>query len=209
MGRIDFVRATPRLIAAAVLAAMGLLSAGDVWAQGGAALKAYSPQPTPDALKPGLTVRYYTVKIRYMDELVRFVKSRPGTPGPVIAALDFADKGPGANVMGTKQPELVGAVIDGLIRFDQPGRYELAMVVNDGVHLHIGDRLVIEKDWDGMPSLMGDSVWVAIEQPGWYQLHVKYFQRKGTAALELYWKKPGQAGEVELVPAEAFAHIPE
>ncbi len=37
-----------------------------------------------------------------------------------------------------------------------------------------------------------------------------YFQRKGTATLELYWKPPGQEdADFVLVPAEAFAHIPE
>lgn len=209
MGRVISSGALMRsLMAAAVLSASALMG-GVAWAQAGAAVKVFSPQPADNAIKPGLTVRYYSLKIRYIDEMLRFIKVRPGTPGPVISAINFPDKGPGANVMGTDQAELVGAVIDGLIKFDQPGVYQVAMVVNDGVQLKVGDNVILEKDWTGAPSEMTDEVSVTVAQAGWHQLHVMYFQRKGTAALEMYWKKPGQAGGLELVPAEAFAHISE
>lgn len=49
---------------------------------------------------------------------------------------------------------------------------------------------------------------VTVERPGWYALYVLYFERKGTATLELYWKQPGdEAGAMAFVPAEAFAHL--
>ena len=44
--------------------------------------------------------------------------------------------------------------------------------------------------------------------PGWYALHVLYFQRKGSYALELHWQRPDGA-KMETVPAEAFAYLPE
>ncbi len=190
----------------AALNAGGVAQAADRTVGG---LKAFSPQPVERALKPGLTVRYLSPKIRFLDELVRFVKSRPGTPGQNIAALDFADKGPGAYVMGTREVEMVAAIIDGLIKFDQPGSYQFVMVANDLVQLNIGGQTIIEKDWDGMPSQLGEPVTVAIDQAGWYQLHVKYHQRKGTAALELLWTGPGLAGAFTVVPPQAFAHIAE
>lgn len=173
------------------------------------ALIAVSPQPTEKSVTAGLQVRYLSPKIRYIDELVRYIRSRPGTPGPVIAALDFGDKGPGAHVMGTKESEMVGAVVEGMIKFDRPGHYELCMAVNDLAQLHIGGQLVIEKDWDGLPTQLGDPVGVTVVDAGWYPLRVLYYQRKGTAALELLWKTPGQAGDYELVPASAFAHLAE
>ncbi len=129
--------------------------------------------------------------------------------GEGIAAIDFPDLGPGAYVMGTKQAEKVGALIEGLVHFDVAGTYSMAMVINDVAQLEIGGELLIRKDWDGTPSRMGKSVAVAIEQPGWYPLQVVFYQRAGTAALQLFWKKPGQAGDVVVVPKEAYAHIAE
>jgi PA14 domain len=209
MGRNISSFAVLRALATAALLAAAALTDTAAFAQAAGGIKIFSPQPAADVVKPGLTVRYYSPKLRYIDEFVRFVRIRPGTPGENIPALNYADKGHGANVLGTNQAEMVGAVIDGLIKFEEPGTYQFAMVANDLVRLQIGEALVIEKDWDGMPTQMGDSVNVAIAQPGWYRLHVMYFQRKGTAALELYWKRPGQMGNLQLVPAEAFAHIPE
>ena len=48
----------------------------------------------------------------------------------------------------------------------------------------------------------------SIEEAGWYPMLIKYFQKKGTAALSLYWKPPG-AAEFSVIPAEAYAHLPE
>ena len=197
-------------IGALAALAMTLGSASTAWSQDGFhGLKPFTPQPADSALKPGLTVRYYNTKVRYLDELVRFISSRPGTPGEPLRALDYADKGPGAYVLGTDRPELVAAVIDGLMRFDTPGRYELAFVINDCIQFFLDGQMLFAKDWDGTPSLLWDSFFVNIEQPGWYPLHLIYYQRKGTAALELNWKRPGQAGDLAVVPAEAYAYIAE
>ena len=209
MGRILARSGVVRVLALACLTLAGLAGGGAVLptqAQAGE-IKPLAPQPPAEAIKPGLTVRYYGPKLRYLDEFVRFVRNRPGTPGDPIPALDFADKGHGAYVMGTKQAEMIGAVIDGMMKFDAPGTYEFAMVANDLVQFQLCDIPLIEKDWDGLPTQIGEAVTVTVPEPGWYKLHVKYFQRRGTAALELLWKKPGQTGDYAVVPAEVFAHL--
>ena len=50
---------------------------------------------------------------------------------------------------------------------------------------------------------------IKITEPGWYDMDIAYFQKKGTFRHEMYWSRPSeQGGELTLVPAEAFAHIP-
>ena len=36
---------------------------------------------------------------------------------------------------------------------------------------------------------------------------VEYFQRKGTAAIMLYWQPPGSS-DLSIIPAKAYGHIP-
>ena len=67
----------------------------------------------------------------------------------------------------------------------------------------IGSRL-IHSDPDVHPDTMSDPIPVKIDKPGWYALQIRYFERKNTSTLQLYWSKPG--GGNEIVPAEAFAH---
>jgi hypothetical protein len=53
---------------------------------------------------------------------------------------------------------------------------------------------------------MSDIAAVEVKEPGWYPLHILYFQRKGTYALQLFWQKPG-GEDKEIVPPEAFARL--
>jgi len=69
------------------------------------------------------------------------------------------------------------------------------IVVNDPL-LHLGgDRYSSVKTY-------------RVEKAGWHPLLVKYYQKKGTAALSLQWKGP-TATDFTPIPAEAYAHIPE
>jgi hypothetical protein len=47
---------------------------------------------------------------------------------------------------------------------------------------------------------------VVIDVPGWYELWINYYQKKGTSALQLKWTPPG-AGEEVLVPPDVLAHV--
>lgn len=167
-------------------------------------LKPISPQPEAKSIAPMLSVTYYDVKVRWIDEFERIANIRDGRPGEPLPMLNY-NTGAG-NVLTTNRKMLVGAYIDGLMKFDVAGTYQLAAVSNDGIRLYVDGELIIDE-----PGVRGteftDTTQVTIEEPGWYGLHIKYFQRKGTAALELYWKRPDKDGDLEIVPAEAYAHI--
>ena len=47
-----------------------------------------------------------------------------------------------------------------------------------------------------------------MQETGWHALMVKYFQRKGSAALTLYWKNPGNDG-FEDISARVYVHLPD
>ncbi len=190
---------------AALAVVIGLAAYSAALAQAAVSgLKPLSPQPEPKLIAPKLSVTYYDVKVRWIDELVRFANVREGHPGEPLPMLNY-NTGAG-NVLTTDRKMLVGAYIDGLMKFDVPGTYQLAAVSNDGIRLYVDGELIIDE-----PGVRGteftDTTMVTIEEPGWYGLHIKYFQRKGTAALELYWKRPDKDGDLEIVPAEAYAHI--
>ena len=92
--------------------------------------------------QPGLGVQYLIWKfdsIREIVELKDWKKPRVGAPLPM---LNY-NVGVG-NVLTTKAHDLVGAFIDGYIRFDQPGLYLLAVQHNDGVRLSLGGQEIYE-----------------------------------------------------------------
>ncbi|MZR30558.1 PA14 domain-containing protein [Sneathiella litorea] len=168
-------------------------------------LKPASPQPDPANLKPGLAVTYYGVKvnsIRELEENMGYMDGKPGTPLPMLNYQVGA-----GNVLTSNSNDMVGAIIKGFIKMEQPGRYVFMVHSNDGVWIAIGDKLIYE-DPDVHADRFSDEIIVEISEPGWYPIHIKYFEKKNTATLELYWEAPGH-GEMDYVPAEAFSHIGE
>ena len=163
------------------------------------------PQPGAGDLDPGLSVRYYRAFFRLIEEFDEWMADDEGEAGAPLPALDYRVAG-GAVLTGGVE-DGVGAKITGLIRLDKPGTYSLLVQSNDGFILDIGGVPVLED-----PDVHGDRyskiAKLTVERPGWYALYLLYFERKGTATLELYWKQPGdEAGAMALVPAEAFAHL--
>jgi hypothetical protein len=77
---------------------------------------------------------------------------------------------------------------------------------NDGIRVEICSKMILT-DPDVHSDRLSPQVLIDIPKPGWYPILVQYFQRKGTAAIELQWKLPGKA-EFSVIPAEAYAHIP-
>lgn len=165
-----------------------------------------SPQPAAASLKPGLGVRYYHSVFNDTREIAEWAKYRKGHKGEPIKMLDYF-VGDGEVLTSGRQNE-VGADIRGFIRFDQAGTYTMAMQSNDGVDLTIGGKTIV-KDTVVHADRFSDLVPVVITEPGWYPLHLWYFEKRVTSTVELYWKPPGGTGDMEFVPAEAFAHIPE
>jgi len=190
-----------RAAAAAAMVALVLLAIP----QGAAAeqaVKPSSPQPKPAALKPGLAVIYHFSMVRNMRQLRRYAEPRKGDVGKPLPQLNY-HTGYG-KVLTTDRNIGVGAKIHGFIKFDKPGIYQLKVHSNDGVQLYLSGKLVFE-DPVVHSDEMSDPIPVRIDKPGWYPLLIWYFQRKGTATLELYWQSPGGSESV-LVPATAFAH---
>jgi len=100
---------------------------------------------------------------------------------------------------------LVAAHIRGLIRFDAAGTYLFRIESNDGVKAKIGGQQ-IWVDPEIHPNRWSAPIPVVIETPGWYELWINYYQKKGTSALQLVWTIPGSESETH-VPPEVLAHL--
>ena len=175
-------------------------------------LQPISPQPTPDALNPGLAVRYYFGKFDFMWEMERLVRIRDGHAGKPIPAIDTFHQDYSNDVLTADRSQEVGALLNGLIRFDEAGLYHIAMWSNDGVRLEIGGQFIFEDpDKHSNGNRLSPNIPVEVPSAGWYSINLNYFQKKGTWALDLLWFKPGEGpdGEPPIVPTEAYAHLPD
>ncbi|MGQ0676154.1 MAG: PA14 domain-containing protein [Rhodospirillales bacterium] len=158
-----------------------------------------SPQPAADKIDTGLGVIYYQNYFKKLDEITKLGKGKPGRPIPV---LDH--KTQDGNVLTASAAMGVGAKITGLIKFDKPGKYVMQMNSNDGARVTIAGKKILEDDGIHGDE-MSDPVELTIDQTGWYDIAVDYFQRKGTSALQLFWTPPG--GSQAIVPAANYAHM--
>jgi hypothetical protein len=160
------------------------------------------------SIQPGLAVLYFE------DFFHRHIRNMPtgkaalekGKPGKPIPYLNhrFGD-GP---VFDSGLKQGVGVQMTGFIKFPSPGRYLFKTRSNDGVRVFINQKMIIDDPfWHGDGDRFSGESSVDVDQSGWYAFFLQYFQRKGTAMLELYWKMPGD-GEFRIVPAEAFGHTP-
>jgi hypothetical protein len=165
-----------------------------------------NPQPAADSLKPGLGVTYYHHVFNGTQEIPEWAKYKKGHKGEPILMLDYF-VGDG-EVLTSGRLDEVGADIRGFINFPEAGTYTMAMQSNDGVDLTIGGKTIV-KDTTVHADRFSDLVPVVITDPGWYPFHLLYFEKRITSTAELYWKPPGSTGDMEFVPAEAYAHIPE
>lgn len=171
-------------------------------------LQPMSPQPGPADLTPGLAVRYYFAEWDFMWEMERSIRRQDGIQGAPIPVIDTFYEGYSKDVLTADRTQGVGALLNGLIHFDTPGVYHLAMWSNDGVRLEIGGQFIHE-DPDKHSNRLSKNIPVEITEPGWYPININYFQKKGTWALDLLWFKPGEVpeGDAAVVPAEAYAHL--
>jgi len=160
----------------------------------------FSPQPAAVQIKPGLAVTYSYERYVHVDELETLRHPVIGEP-----LANIAHRTRDGNVLTANQAMLVGAHIRGIIHFDSVGTYVFRIESNDGVKAKIGGQQI----WID-PEIHGNR-WspllpVVIDVPGWYELWINYYQKKGTSALQLKWTPPG-AGEEVLVPPDVLAHV--
>lgn len=158
-----------------------------------------APQPDVGKLQPGLAAGYYFAMYRDVGEV------RPMTrhESPPVMQLDHP-AGSTGNVLTAQSSEGVAADLKGFIKLDRPGVWTFRVLSNDGVRVTLGGKRILD-DPDVHAERTADSAPVEIREPGWYDLRVQYFQRKGTWALTLYWQPPG--GARQIVPATSLAHI--
>ncbi len=159
-----------------------------------------------DQLQPGLSVLYFHAFYRHIDEMPRGrIAIARGIPGKPIPYLDhhFAEE---VMVFESGRAKGVGMHLEGYILLEKPGEYVFQANSNDGFRMLISDRRIIN-DPTVHSDRLSEKGMVKISEPGWYPIHILYFQRKGTATIQLFWKKPGDK-QKSIVPAEVYAHLP-
>lgn len=186
--------------ARAAIAVLAVLAAG---CMAGRAVMV-TPEAGGKDFKPGLAAVYYTdVFIRHLDEFPRDPKIlEKGTTGPPVLQIHH-DFGTGP-VFDSGATRGVCAAMTGFIRFPSAGVYHFQALSNDGVRVWIGGRLAVD-DPDQHSDRLSAVGTVEAAGPGWVPFELKYFQRKGTARLDLYWKTP-DGDRFGPVPPEAFGH---
>ena len=160
----------------------------------------WSPQPAVSELRPGLAVTYDYARQVHVDDIEVLRNPVIGKPLENIAHRTID-----GNVLTSTQAMLVAAHIRGLIRFDAAGTYLFRIESNDGVKAKIGGQQ-IWVDPEIHPNRWSAPIPVVIETPGWYELWINYYQKKGTSALQLVWTIPESESETH-VPPEVLAHL--
>lgn len=197
-----------RLAAALLTGSLMILSAGCATTPEGGAAFTLAPEPalplTADDLQPGLSVHYSKHRfVRHLDSLPPSETFREkGWRGDPIAYLNHQFGRGEVFDSGTNRG--IAMEIDGFVRLDRAGSYGFQANTNDGFRLLIGgQRLIDDPSWHS--DRLSPEALLVVTDPGWYALHIRYFQRKGTATLQLYWKPP-QDDSFSIVPARVLAH---
>ena len=160
-----------------------------------------NPQPT--GLTPGLKVVYGTAPdIKSLDK-ASWATRKHGKPGQPLRGLSYADTKPGEGALTSGIAEKVAAQINGYIRFDAPGTYDVDFVTNDGIRATIGGQQV--GYFDGRQTCQPTfTETVQVPQAGWYEVDILWFQRLVTSCLNMRWGPAG--GQVKWVPDAQFGY---
>lgn len=158
-----------------------------------------------EELKPGLSVLYFN---ETLDHLIFMTKGenakKSGSPGPPVTSLDHKFTG-GAEVLQSGRGAGVALELSGFIRLEKAGQYVFQSNSNDGFRLYIDSKLLID-DPDVHADHVSDEAPFEVTEPGWYWIGIRYFQKGGSATLQLFWKTPG-SGKFEIVPGNVLGHI--
>lgn len=156
-------------------------------------------------LESGLSTVYFHNKFKHVNDMPKTKEgiAKFGRPGPPILKLDHKfGKG---NIFDSGRSTEIGVLMNGLIHLDIPGKYLFQAMSNDGFQLYIDGNLIVSD-----PGVHGDRMSepgrFEVVRGGMFPVEIKYFQRKGTATLSLYWQPPG-AAFFSVVPASAFSYI--
>jgi len=160
-----------------------------------------------DRLEPGLRVLYFNGMFRNVRQIpdgdrAMLEKGRTGVP---ILMIDhqFGEN----EVFDSGRNRGVGVQMKGYLLLDRKGPYQFQALSNDGLEVFIDGRSILI-DPDVHSDRLSSVETLAVQETGWHALMIKYFQRKGSATLTLYWKPPGKDA-FEVIPARAYAHLPD
>jgi len=158
----------------------------------------------PVQSQPGLSVVYIFKKYRNVDQVPRGAEAlRMGRRGKPITILNH-HSGKKESVFDSGRSQGVGMIMEGFLNLEKPGTYRWQAMANDGIRLFIDNKMIFED-----PKVHSDRLTpigtFQVDKSGRYPVEIIYFQRKGTAALKLYWQPPGEK-EFRLVPAEVYLH---
>lgn len=155
-------------------------------------------------LKPGLSVLYLDGGYRFVKQIPKGTKARDrGRPGEPVLQVNH-QFGTG-EVFDSGKSRKIGVLLDGYIHLNRPGTYAFQALSNDGVELYVDGKLIVS-DPNVHSDRLSDIGEYTSGKGGWQPVHIRYFQRKGSAALKLYWRPPG-SGEFEIVPEQAYGHF--
>lgn len=161
-----------------------------------------TPQPAASDLREGLAVDYYYGTFNHIRDLEGFMDYKPGKAGTPIRTLSHdMDAG---TVLTSEAADFVGAHITGYLRLDATGTYRFQITNNDGVRVHLGGARIHDDPGTG-PARTSDPIPVEVTEPGWYALEIWYFEKRGTAVLEIVWSPPGE-GAMTNLPVDAMKH---
>ena len=165
-----------------------------------------TPDPkVAERIVPGLAPLYY------LDFFKRDLKDLPQETSPKYpsfrgeAILELNHKFGKGEVFGSGAKQGVGMRLQGYLLFAEQGEYTLQAMSNDGIILRI-DGVQVLSDPKQHSDRLTELAQIVIRNPGWYPVVIEYFQRKGTATLQLLWKTPG-SNVLESVPAAAYGHV--
>lgn len=159
-----------------------------------------------DQLKPGLSTIYFMKFFERDLTLLPKTESSQYVSFKGKPILELNHQFGNDNVFDSGSGRGVGLRMRGLLQFRVAGTYELQALSNDGIIMYIADVLTLS-DPEQHSDRLSNIASVHVETPGWYPVVIEYFQRKGTAALKLFWKTPA-GSSLEPVPANAYAHLP-
>ena len=162
--------------------------------------------PDDKALKPGLSAIYIYKFFRHIDQMPlldpKLTAEKAGNPIPVLNHRF----GQGDLIFDSGVSRGIGIQMNGLLKFSEAGQYGMKALSNDGIRVQVCSKTILV-DPDVHSEQFSPQAMLDIPEPGWYPIMIQYFQRKGTAAIEMHWKLPGKI-DFSIIPAEAYAHVP-
>ena len=191
-----------KLLLVLVLGFLSACAAGQGDANLNATPQAANPQPDAASLQDGLAVAYYASAFDHVNDLESWINYRnPNVGTPIVGLEHRAGKG---DVLTSGSSDQVGAVISGYLRMPEAGSYQLQVTTNDGVRIHLGGARIHDDPKVG-PERTLETTPFQIGEPGWYPLNIWYFEKRGSAVLEVLWKTP-RSGGFTSIPAEDLKH---